>query len=297
MNAFFGGNGYTVVDRTALRAGADPPRERLGRRRRGPLRPHAARARPAPRRRQAVLRARDDHLEPPALHLPCGPHRHPVEVRAGRRREVHGLRHRPLHRGGAQAALVRRHGVRHRRRPHAPRARADRTCRSRTSTSRSSSTSPRPRRRRAAWTTWPRRSTSRPTLLGLLGFGYRSTLLRPGHPARRRGAPARAHRRTTRPSGSTRTAMVVELKPKRRWRIVDATTGEERPARRRGRAAPRRGDGVLPGGERGLRERRARALSGPGAPHACPRGRAPPCAAAAITSSSFPSSSRFPSCR
>ena len=100
MNAFFAGNGYTVVDRTALPRSdihfeniwgvADEDLFTLT------LRELDA----APRARHALLRACDDHVEPPALHLPGRAHRHPVEDRARRRREVHRLRDRPLHRRG-----------------------------------------------------------------------------------------------------------------------------------------------------------------------------------------------------
>jgi hypothetical protein len=66
---------------------------------------------------QALVRARDDHVQPPAVHLPRRAHRHPLARRARRRRQVHRLGDRPVRRAGTREAVVRRHAVRVPRRP------------------------------------------------------------------------------------------------------------------------------------------------------------------------------------
>ena len=103
----------------------DRLRERLGRRRRVAVRRRAARVRRRGAGPQALLRPRHDHLEPPPVHLSRRPHRHSLARRARRRGEIHRLRHRPLHRGGPRETLVRRHPVRHHRRPLRLRRRQD----------------------------------------------------------------------------------------------------------------------------------------------------------------------------
>ena len=66
-----------------------------------------------------------------------------------------------------------------------------------------------------------------PTILGMLGFGYRSRFF--GHDILREGAnQPRALLANYQTVGYYRDGIVVELKPKRRYRIVDAATGRER---------------------------------------------------------------------
>ena len=66
-----------------------------------------------------------------------------------------------------------------------------------------------------------------PTLLGLLGFSYRSRFF--GHDVLKEGAKnQRALFANYQTVGYYRDGIVVELKPKRRYRIVDADTGETR---------------------------------------------------------------------
>ena len=66
-----------------------------------------------------------------------------------------------------------------------------------------------------------------PTILGMLGFGYRSRFF--GHDILREGANhPRALLANYQTVGYYREGVVVELKPKRRYRIVDAATGRER---------------------------------------------------------------------
>jgi phosphoglycerol transferase MdoB-like AlkP superfamily enzyme len=73
-----------------------------------------------------------------------------------------------------------------------------------------------------------------PTIFGLLGFSYRSKFF--GHDILRDG---RAHPRALLANYQTvglyEDGLIVELRPNRRWRIVDAATGEERPLDARGR--------------------------------------------------------------
>ncbi len=117
MNAYFAGNDYRVIDRV------DFPKStivfenvwgvadeslfanvlRVHRRQRGA--------------RQAVVHARHDDFEPPAVHLPRRPDRHPLAGRARRWRQVHGLGDRQVHRRCAIETVVRRDAVRDRRRP------------------------------------------------------------------------------------------------------------------------------------------------------------------------------------
>ncbi len=73
-----------------------------------------------------------------------------------------------------------------------------------------------------------------PTLLGMLGFSYRSRFF--GHDVLREGAARpRALMANYQTVGLYQDGVVVELKPNRRVRIVDAVTGEERPLDERGR--------------------------------------------------------------
>jgi phosphoglycerol transferase MdoB-like AlkP superfamily enzyme len=66
-----------------------------------------------------------------------------------------------------------------------------------------------------------------PTLLGMLGFSYRSRFF--GHDILRDGAEhQRALFANYQTVGYYRDGIVVELKPKRRYRIVDAATGQAR---------------------------------------------------------------------
>ena len=66
-----------------------------------------------------------------------------------------------------------------------------------------------------------------PTLLGMLGFSYRSRFF--GHDILHEGADhPRALLANYQTVGYYRDGIVVELKPKRRYRIVDAATGRER---------------------------------------------------------------------
>ena len=66
-----------------------------------------------------------------------------------------------------------------------------------------------------------------PTLLGMLGFSYRSRFF--GHDILRDGAAhPRALMANYQTVGLYQDGLVVELKPNRRWRIVDAETGEEK---------------------------------------------------------------------
>ncbi len=72
-----------------------------------------------------------------------------------------------------------------------------------------------------------------PTIFGLLGFTYRSKFF--GHDILRDGpAHPRALIANYQTVGLYADGLVVELKPNRRWRIVDAATGEERPLDARG---------------------------------------------------------------
>ncbi len=67
-----------------------------------------------------------------------------------------------------------------------------------------------------------------PTLLGLLGFSYRSRFF--GHDILRDGpAHPRAFMANYQTVGLYQDGLMVELRPNRRFRVVDATTGEERP--------------------------------------------------------------------
>jgi phosphoglycerol transferase MdoB-like AlkP superfamily enzyme len=73
-----------------------------------------------------------------------------------------------------------------------------------------------------------------PTILGMLGFSYRSRFF--GHDVLRDGAAhPRALMANYQTVGLYQDGLVIELKPNRRWRIVDATTGEERKADAHGR--------------------------------------------------------------
>lgn len=73
-----------------------------------------------------------------------------------------------------------------------------------------------------------------PTLLGMLGFSYRSRFF--GHDVLREGAAhPRALMANYQTVGLYQDGLIVELKPNRRHRLVDATTGEERPLDERGR--------------------------------------------------------------
>src|SRR5206468_1250801 len=66
-----------------------------------------------------------------------------------------------------------------------------------------------------------------PTILGMLDFSYRSRFF--GHDILREGADhPRALLANYQTVGYYRDGVVVELKPKRRYRIVDAATGRER---------------------------------------------------------------------
>ncbi len=72
-----------------------------------------------------------------------------------------------------------------------------------------------------------------PTIFGLLGFTYRSKFF--GHDILRDGpSHPRALMANYQTVGLYEDGLVVELKPNRRWRIVDAVTGEERPLDARG---------------------------------------------------------------
>ena len=86
MNAFFAGNGFQVLDRTDI--DKRPLRERLGRRRRRPVRPRNPALRRAVHGRQAVLLDHHDDVEPQAVHVPSGPRAtgHPAGGRRPRRR-------------------------------------------------------------------------------------------------------------------------------------------------------------------------------------------------------------------
>ena len=65
-----------------------------------------------------------------------------------------------------------------------------------------------------------------PTLLGMLGFGYHSKFF--GHDVLHEGAKhPRALFANYQTVGYYRDGIVVELKPKGRYRIVDAATGKE----------------------------------------------------------------------
>lgn len=67
-----------------------------------------------------------------------------------------------------------------------------------------------------------------PTLLGLLGFGYHSKFF--GEDVLQEGGRhPRALLANYQTVGLYQDGVVVELKPNRRWRIVDAATGEDRP--------------------------------------------------------------------
>ncbi len=67
-----------------------------------------------------------------------------------------------------------------------------------------------------------------PTVFGLLGFSYRSKFF--GHDILHEGAShPRALMANYQTVGLYEDGLVVELKPNRRWRVVDAATGEERP--------------------------------------------------------------------
>jgi len=72
-----------------------------------------------------------------------------------------------------------------------------------------------------------------PTIFGLLRFSYRSKFF--GHDILRDGpSHPRALMANYQTVGLYEDGLVVELKPNRRWRIVDAVTGEERPVDARG---------------------------------------------------------------
>jgi phosphoglycerol transferase MdoB-like AlkP superfamily enzyme len=72
-----------------------------------------------------------------------------------------------------------------------------------------------------------------PTLLGMLGFSYRSRFF--GHDILRDGAAhPRALMANYQTVGLYQDGLVVELKPNRRWRLVDAASGEERKLDERG---------------------------------------------------------------
>jgi len=67
-----------------------------------------------------------------------------------------------------------------------------------------------------------------PTVLGLLDFSYRSKFF--GHDVLREGADRpRAFMANYQTVGLYADGVVVELKPNRRWRVVDAATGEDVP--------------------------------------------------------------------
>jgi phosphoglycerol transferase MdoB-like AlkP superfamily enzyme len=73
-----------------------------------------------------------------------------------------------------------------------------------------------------------------PTIFGLLGFAYRSRFF--GQDVLRDGpAHPRALLANYQTVGLYEDGLVVELKPNRRWRVVDAATGEERPLDARAR--------------------------------------------------------------
>ena len=117
MNAYFAGNDYQRGRPRRLSQVDDRVREHLGRRRRVALRQCAARDRRQRRARQAVVHARHDDVQPPAVHLSRRADRHPLARRPRRGRQVHGLGDRQVHRRRAVEAVVRRDAVRDRRRP------------------------------------------------------------------------------------------------------------------------------------------------------------------------------------
>jgi hypothetical protein len=173
LNYFFSNNDYRVVDRTALAAARSTTRTSGGCRR-GPL--HARPARDGQveegRRQAPLLHARHDHQQPPALHLPAGPHRHSLRNGSLGRGEVHRLRDRRIPPQGEGPRLVRRHGVRDHRRPRRS-ARGTQQIRS------PSTASPLMITRRSTVTPGRfERLMSQidigPTLLGLMNMGYSS---------------------------------------------------------------------------------------------------------------------------
>jgi arylsulfatase A-like enzyme len=72
-----------------------------------------------------------------------------------------------------------------------------------------------------------------PTLLGLLNFGYRSRFF--GQDILKDGPKhQRAFMANYQTVGYLEDNILVELRPNRRWRLVDAITGAERPVDERG---------------------------------------------------------------
>jgi len=139
---FFSGNGYTVIDRTALKPDEISFENILGA---WPMRTVQAGdcgTRQALHGAQTFLRAHHDRFESPPLRLPGRTHRHSHRHPRGRG-EVHRFRDRAVHRQGARQALVRPDAFRHRRGPYTQGAAAGPSCRSRTTISPSSSTRPR----------------------------------------------------------------------------------------------------------------------------------------------------------
>ena len=98
MNAYFAGNDYHVVDRV------DFPKSSVVFENVWGVADESLFANVLDvidanaRARQAVVHARHDDVEPPAVHLSRRPDRHPLAWRTRRRRQVHRLGHRQVHR-------------------------------------------------------------------------------------------------------------------------------------------------------------------------------------------------------
>ena len=172
MNAFFGGNGFEIVDRAALAADevtfanawgvADEDLFRRALREGGSLGGGGS----------AFLLAAAHDLEPPALHLPRRSRADPVEDGPRRRGPVHRLGDRRLRAPGARALLVLGHRLRDRGGPLREQRRED---------GGPGAEVPDPAVDLRARAGRPGRVDTlasqidvAPTLLGLLGFGYRS---------------------------------------------------------------------------------------------------------------------------
>ena len=98
MNAYFAGNDYHVVDRVDFPKASVVFENVWGVADESLFANVLDRGRREPRARQAVVHARHDDVEPPAVHLSRRPDRHPLARRTRRRRQVHRLGHRQVHR-------------------------------------------------------------------------------------------------------------------------------------------------------------------------------------------------------
>lgn len=124
MRDFFGGNGYTVVDRTSL-SSAEISHETIwgGVRRRSLPQGDPRDRRPGGGGAQGLCPC-DDHVEPSPVHVSFGTHRHSFGFRTRRSSKIFGLGDWRLHARSVETTLVQRYLVCVYCRSHIARARA-----------------------------------------------------------------------------------------------------------------------------------------------------------------------------